>query len=172
MREGRVDPPRTGGRLGSAGRAMATIGQEMAYRCDQCGSSAIVALPLLYEQGTRSFSGRFTSGVSQSFAAKVASPPSPRSYGRAFFGWGFAILFCVFWGIAGFRGILQHPQKTESLEGAVSFLFCLGFLLFLGTLFHFRRIARYNREIYPHLHSEWVHTFMCRRCGKYFLIRS
>ena len=29
-----------------------------------------VALSLLYEQGTRSFSGRFTSGVSQSFTAK------------------------------------------------------------------------------------------------------
>ena len=34
------------------------------------------------------------------------------NYGRAFFGWGFAIFFCVFWGIAGFRGILQHPQKA------------------------------------------------------------
>jgi hypothetical protein len=81
------------------------------------------------------------------------------------------MFFCVFWGIAGFRGILQHPQKTESLEGAVLFLFCLGFLFFLGMVFHFRRIARYNREVYPHLHSDWAHTFMCRRCGKYSLIR-
>ncbi len=45
---------------------MAATGQVMAYRCEQCGSSEIVALSLLYEQGTRSFSGRFTSGVSQS----------------------------------------------------------------------------------------------------------
>ena len=57
---------------------MAATGQEMAYRCEQCGSSEIVALSQLYEQGTRSFSGRFTSGVSQSFTAKAASPPSPR----------------------------------------------------------------------------------------------
>jgi len=97
---------------------MAATGQEMAYRCEQCGSSEIFALSLLYEQGTRSFSGRFTSGVSQSFTAKTASPPFPRNYGRACFGWGFAIFFCVFWGIAGFRGMLQHPQKVGSLEGA------------------------------------------------------
>lgn len=151
---------------------MATIGQQMAYRCDQCGSPELVALSLLYEQGTRSFSGHFTSGVSQSFTAKAASPPTPRNYGRAFFGWGFAILFCVFWGVAGFRGILQHPQKTESLGGAVTFLFCIGCIFFLGMLFHFRRIARYNREVFPQLHSDWAHTFMCRRCGKYSLIRS
>ena len=62
-------------------------------------------------------------------------------------------------------------KRHGSLEGAVSFLFCLGFLFFLGMLFHFRRIARYNREVYPHLHSDWAHTFMCRRCGKYSLIR-
>jgi len=149
---------------------MAATGQVMAYQCEQCGSPEIVALSLLYEQGTRSFSGRFTSGVSQSFTAKVASPPSPRNYVRALFGWGFAMFFCVFWGIAGFRGILQHPQETESLEGAVTFLFCLGLMLFLGMLFHFRRIAHYNREVYPLLHSDWAQTFMCRRCGKYSLI--
>ena len=85
---------------------MAATGQAKAYRCEQCGSSEIVALSQLYEQGTRSFSGRFTSGVSQSFTAKVASPPSPRNYVRALFGWGFAMFFCVFGGIAGFRGIL------------------------------------------------------------------
>lgn len=150
---------------------MVTAGQQTAYRCDQCGSPEIVALSLLYEQGTRSFSGRFTSGISQSFTARGASPPSPRNYVRALLGWGFAIFFCVFWGIAGFRGILQHPRETESLEGAVTFLFCFGFMLLLGMLFHFRRIARYNREVYPYLHSNWAQTFMCRRCGKYSLIR-
>ena len=150
---------------------MATTGQQTAYRCEQCGSPEIVALSLLYEQGTRSFSGRFTSGINQSYTARGASPPSPRNHVRALFGWGFAIFFCVFWGIAGFRGILQHPRKTESLEGAVIFLFCLGLMLLLGMLFHFRRISRYNREVYPHLHSDWAHTFMCRRCGKYSLIR-
>ena len=149
---------------------MAATGQQVAYQCDQCGSFEIVALSVLYEQGTRNFSGRFTSGVSQSFSAKAASPPSPRNYGRAFFGWGFAILFCVFWGIAGLRGMLQHPQKVGSLMGAVVFLFCLGLVLFLGMLLNFRKIARYNREVYPHLHSDWAHTFMCRRCGKYSLI--
>jgi len=52
---------------------MAATGQEMAYRCEQCGSPEIVALSQLYEQGTRSFSGRFTSGVSQSYSARAAA---------------------------------------------------------------------------------------------------
>ncbi len=172
MREGSVDPPRTGGRLGSAGKAMATIGQEMAYRCDQCGSSAIVALPLLYEQGTRSFSGRFTSGVSQSFTAKAASPPKPRGYIRACLGWGFPIFFCGFWGAASLSALLRPPRATPAFEGMAVVLLLLGLLFVYGLLFNFYKIARYNREVYPHLHSEWAHTFMCRRCGKYSLIRA
>jgi predicted RNA-binding Zn-ribbon protein involved in translation (DUF1610 family) len=151
---------------------MVTAGQQMTYRCSQCGSPEIVALSLLYEQGTRSFSGRFTSGVSQSYIAKVASPPAPRSYLRAFLGWGFTIFFCVFWGSAGFRAIIQHPEKAESLGDAVTFLSFLAFMFFLGMLFNFRKIAHYNREVYPRLYSDWAQTFMCRRCGKYSLIRS
>jgi hypothetical protein len=151
---------------------MATIGQEMAYRCDQCGSSEIVALSLLYEQGTRSFSGRFTSGVSQSFTAKAASPPKPRGYLRPCLGWGFPILFCCFWGLLGLSAILQHSKAPISLEITVALLSFLGCVLILRLLFSVYKIARYNREVYPHLHSEWAHTFMCRRCGKYSLIRS
>ena len=101
---------------------MAATGQVMAYRCEQCGSPEIVTLFLLYEQGTRSFSGRFTSGVSQSFTAKAASPPSPRNYVRALFGWGFAMFFCVFWGIAGFRGILHVPPLDEVGTVLLAFL--------------------------------------------------
>ena len=39
---------------------MAATGQAMAYRCEQCGSSEIVALSQLYEQGARSFSAETT----------------------------------------------------------------------------------------------------------------
>ena len=78
---------------------MAATGQAMAYRCEQCGSPEIVALSQLYEQGTRSFSGRFTSGVSQSYTAKAASPPRPRGYLRALFGVGIPYSsFVCFWG--------------------------------------------------------------------------
>ena len=149
---------------------MAAAGQEMAYRCEQCGSSEIVALSQLYEQGTRSFSGRFTSGVSQSYTAMAASPPRPRGYLRACLGWGFSIVFCCFWGLLGLSAVLQHSKAPMSLEITVTVLLFLGCMLILRLLFSFYKIARYNREVYPLLHSEWLHTFMCRRCGKYSLI--
>jgi hypothetical protein len=149
---------------------MAATGQQLAYRCDQCGSSEIVTLSQLYEQGTRSFSGRFTSGVSQSYTAKAASPPRPRGYLRACLGWGFPIVFCCFWGLLGLSAVLQHSKAPMSLEITVTVLLFLGCMLILRLLFSFYKIARYNREVYPLLHSEWLHTFMCRRCGKYSLI--
>lgn len=151
---------------------MAATGQQIAYRCDQCGSPELVALSLLYEQGTRSFSGRFTSGVSQSFTAKAASPPRPRGYFRACLGWGFPIVFCCFWGLLGLSAILQHSKAPPSLEITVTVLLLFGCMFILRLLFSFGKIARYNREVYPGLYSDWAHTFMCRRCGKYSLIRS
>jgi hypothetical protein len=49
------------------------------------------------------------------------------------------------------------------------------FVLFIAALakllVNLGRVIRYNREVYPNLHSDWAHTFMCRRCGKYSLIR-
>ena len=146
---------------------MAATEQEMAYRCDQCGSSEIVALSLLYEQGTRSFSGRFTSGVSQSYSARAAAPPTPKRYFRPFILWGPVIIILSFWIYAGIQSILLHP-KTTALKGeTIVMLSFLCLIAFAGLLFSLGKIVRYNREVYPHLHSDWAHTFMCRRCGKY-----
>ena len=149
---------------------MAATGQEMAYRCEQCGSPEIVALSQLYEQGTRSFSGRFTSGVSQSYTAKAASPPRPRGYLRACLGWGFPIVLCCFWGLLGLSAILQHSRAPISLEITVAVLLFLGCMLILRLLFSFHKTARYNKQVYTRLYSDWEHTFKCRRCGKYSLI--
>ena len=150
---------------------MVTTGQQTAYRCDQCGSPEIVALSLLHEQGTRSFSGRFTSGVSQSYAARAAAPPTPKRYFRPFILWGPVIIILSFWVYAGMQSVLLHP-KTTALRG--EYIFALLFLCLLalsGLLFSIRKIVLYNREVYPRLYSDWAHTFMCRRCGKYSLIR-
>ncbi len=99
---------------------MATTGQQTAYWCDQCGSPEIVALSLLYEQGTRNFSGRFTSGVSQSYSAKAASPPRPRRLSSRLFGMGISYSFLCFWGLLGLSAILQHSKAPISLEITVA----------------------------------------------------
>lgn len=153
------------------GKAVATIGQQMAYRCDQCGSPELVALSLLYEQGTRSFSGRFTSGVSQSLTAKAAAPPTPKRYFRPLILWGPVAVFFAMWTYIGFHALFMHP-KALVLKEFLAVVFCLLFLAALAKLLlSLSRVSRYNREVYPQLHSDWAHTFLCRRCGEYSLIR-
>ena len=150
---------------------MAATGEQIAYRCDQCGSPELVALSLLYEQGTRSFSGRFNSGVSQSFTAKAAAPPTPKRYFRPFVLWGPVVVFFAIWTYVGFSALFMHP-KSMALKEFLAVAFPILFLTaFAKLLLSLGRIARYNREVYPGLHSDWTHTFMCRRCGKYSLIR-
>jgi predicted RNA-binding Zn-ribbon protein involved in translation (DUF1610 family) len=151
---------------------MVTAQQQTAYRCSQCGSPEIVALSLLYEQGTRSFSGRFTFGVSQSIAAKAAAPPAPKHYFHPFVLWGPVIIILSFWIYAGFRSVLLHPGTTALKGEMIIVLLLLSLIVLAGLLFSLRKIARYNREVYPRLYSDWAQTFMCRRCGKYSLIRS
>ena len=117
---------------------MAATGQEMAYRCEQCGSPEIVALSQLYEQGTRSFSGRFTSGVSQSYTAKAASPPRPRSYLRALFGWGFPIVLLCLLGYPRIQCAIAAPQERPMpLKVTVAVLLLFGLYACLGVAFQF-----------------------------------
>ena len=151
---------------------MATLLQQSPYQCDQCGTPDIVAVSLVYQQGTRTHSGMFHPGSSQSCSAQVAAPPQPRGFARPLVLWGFAIYFSCFWAYAGFSALHRHPKNPASFEYPIA---CLLFLATacLGTLIlKFRRISRYNREVYPKLRSHWEHTYMCRRCGSRTFISS
>ncbi len=149
---------------------MASVSQPKPYQCDQCGTTNIVAAPVLYQQGTHTYSTRFHSGTTQSFSAQAAAPPDPRGYGRPFLFWGVPICFMFFWGFAGLGRILDHPQSAAALGNAVGILLFLGVVLLGGMLLSFRRVARYNREVYPRLYWNWEHTYICRRCGRFRLI--
>ena len=76
----------------------------------------------------------------------------------------------------GLRRSLWHSQSSLNLryhwETRSLFLLLLGVAFFGGMLLSFRRIAHYNREVYPRLHWNWEHTYICRRCGKFRLIPS
>ena len=92
---------------------MASVSQLNPYQCDQCGTTNIVAAPVLYQQGTRAYSGTFNSGTSQSYSAQAAAPPRPRGYGRPFF-FGDPLFFIFFCGpSSGFGSILEHPKTTR-----------------------------------------------------------
>jgi hypothetical protein len=151
---------------------MASVLQPNPYQCDQCRTANIVAAPVLYQQGTRTYSGMFNSGISQSQAAQAVAPPSPRGYARPFLLWAVPICFTFFWGFAGFGRILGHPKSATTIGNAVGIFLVLGVAFIGGMLVNFRRIARYNREVYPKLHWNWEHTYICRRCGKFRLIPS
>ncbi len=155
-------------RLGTT--KMASVSQPNPYQCDQCGTTNIVAAPVLYQQGTHTYSTRFHSGTTQSFSAQAAAPPDPRGYGRPLLFWGVPICFMFFWGFAGLGRILDHPQSAAALGNAVGILLFLGVVLLGGMLLSFRRVARYNREVYPRLYWNWEHTYICRRCGRFRLI--
>ena len=149
---------------------MASVSQLNPYHCDQCGTANIVAAPVLYQQGTHTYSTRFHSGTTQSFSAQAAAPPDPRGYGRPLLLWGIPICFTFFWGFVGLVGILNHSKPASTLGNTVSILLLLGAACIGGMLLSFRKIARYNREVYPRLHWNWEHTYVCRRCGNSQLI--
>ena len=148
------------------------VEQQTPYQCDRCGAMNVVAAPVVYQQGTHSYSNRFGSGTTQSFSARVVAPPSPRRYVRPLFLWGFGIAFSIFWGSAAIRIVARDSHSAVDVTGPMLFLACLGLICCFGLLFSIRRIARYNREIYPHLHWNWEHTYICRRCGNSQLIPS
>ena len=149
---------------------MGTALQQTPFQCDQCGARNIVAAPVVYQQGTHTYSSRFNFGTSQTFAAQVAAPPNPRGYRRPSLIWGLPACFTLFWGLAGLGRTLNHPQSAANLGGAVAIFLLLGCIFLGGLLLSFHRVARYNREVYPQLLWNWEHTYICRRCGKFQLI--
>jgi hypothetical protein len=144
---------------------MEAVKQNNSYQCDRCGSTNVVAAPLIYEQGTRTYSGTFNSGISKSQAAVGAAPPDIRNYRRPLLMWGTPVCFCLFWGFAGVGRLLEHSQSSSALQTVVTLLFLAGVVCLGGMLLSFWRVARYNREVYPQLRWQWEHTFVCRRCG-------
>jgi hypothetical protein len=149
---------------------MATSAQQDVYQCDQCGTPEIVAVPILYQQGTRTFSGLFNHGVSQSFWAQVVAPPKPRSYAGRLLTWGFPVALFTIATYFDLRAFLQRSTiSAQETEIAIVFLFlCLASIWGMGR--SVLKVSRYNREVYPKRQSDWAHTFMCRRCGKLFMI--
>ncbi len=149
---------------------MASVLQQNSYQCDQCGTANIVAAPLLYEQGTRTYTGPFHSGVSQSYSAQAVAPPNPRGYIRPFLLWGFWILLFTILLLVGFSLIFKHPTAAIFENTALFALLDVAFIA--GLVFNLRRIARYNREVYSRLYWNWEHTYICRRCGRSLIIPS
>jgi hypothetical protein len=145
---------------------MATVLQGISYQCDQCGAADVVAVPLVYQQGTRAYSGILHWGVSQTHSAQAATPPRPRRYSGPLILWSFPILIFFAWVYAGFSAIHEHPKTAAITGSAIDLFLLLGFVCLGGLILNLRKIARYNREVYPQLYWEWEHTYLCRRCGR------
>ncbi len=149
---------------------MATSVQQHLYQCDQCGAPEIVAAPILYQQGTRTFSGIFNHGISQSVSAQALAPPRPRGYARKLLPFALMVTLFAIGACFDLDAFVQRATlSVTEIEVAMIFLSLLGASIWLAV-HSFRKISRYNREVYPKLQSEWTHTYMCQRCGKLSLI--
>jgi hypothetical protein len=59
---------------------MASISQLNPYHCDQCGTANIVAAPVLYQQGTRTYSSTlFTAGAAGRSFLSTDDPGRPNA---------------------------------------------------------------------------------------------
>jgi hypothetical protein len=151
---------------------MASVSQFTPYHCDQCGATNVVAAPVVYQEGTRTYSGTFYSGTTQSYSAQAVAPPKARGYMRPFLLWGPPIVILSVWTVLGASSILEHPTTSALHPMSVAVFLILGLASGLGLYFSLRRISTYNREVFPRLRWDWEHTYVCRRCGKLRLIPS
>ena len=152
------------------GQKMATLAAQQAYQCAECGNPDIVAVPMIYQQGTRTFSGIFNRGVSQSVAAQQMAPPRPRTYFRVVAVWGALVLLSLLWTVTSVAA-LTRPQKTSMALFEVTILSSALLLVTAVGLFRSAyAVYRYNRETYRRLLAGWSHSFMCKRCGKLSLV--
>jgi hypothetical protein len=150
---------------------MSSPKREVSYQCDRCGSPNNVALSLLHQRGTRSFTaGSGWPGSSQSYSAQAAAPPTPRRYADRIVPYGFLFFFLSFltWGCYGAL-VKSHDQV---LYYPIGFLLFLGAICLAALIRSCVKIADFNRDVFPRLHSHWAHTYACRRCGKLICILS
>lgn len=143
-----------------------------SYRCEHCSATNVVAAPVLYRDGTREYSGTFYSGVTQTYSARAVAPPVRRGYLRPFAIWGALILLWSWWTLIGFASIFRY-HKTSIFRFDLAGAFVLADLVCLAGLFiNLRKVARFNRLVFPQLHWNWEHTFICRHCGRSWVIAS
>ena len=148
---------------------MATLPQQSLFQCDRCGTRDITAAPVLFQQGTRTYSGMFRSGTSQTHSAQLAAPPRRKSNTGPLLRWAFPLCFCFFWGISVLSTMFQR-QATAKTVIADMLLLLIGAVCLGGLMRSLRRIARYNREVVPKLLWNWEHTYICQKCGSSRLI--
>ena len=151
---------------------MSVAKQQHSYQCDQCGSPNIVALPVLHEQGTRTYSSPTNWGSSQSYSAQGAAPPRRKGYGGPFLLWGFLLAFFLFWFWACYSAMLKYPKTASSMEYPFGLLGLMVLGCIIGLVLSSRKVSRYNQAVFPTLYSTWARTYMCRRCGKLLHIPS
>jgi len=151
---------------------MASVSQLNPYQCDQCGTANVVAAPVLYQQGTHTYSNRFSRTTSQSVSAQAAAPPCPRGYLRPVIVWGPIVLFFSLWTFIGLGSVVEvHGISAFKVYLALIILvLCIASVA--GLINSLRKVGRYNREVFPRLLWDWEHTYICRRCGKSQLIPS
>ncbi len=147
----------------------------MAIKCPDCGSETCQSFRVITEEGTQFFNGRGRSagvgisgnggfgvgvgktrmkGVQQTSLAKKTAPPAQRDTGEAI-AWAL-LVFVVSVGI------------SVGTKNAV----VLGIGLFICTLIglNIYQTEKYNKTTWVKIYEKWEQSYLCRTCGKSFVI--
>ena len=155
---------------------MAVAKQQHSYQCDQCGSPNIVALSVLHEQGTRTYSSPTNWGSSQSYSAQGAAPPRRKGYGGPLLLWGFLLSFFLFWSWACYSAMFsKYPKTASSMEYPLGLLGLMVLGCVIGLVLTSRKVSRYNQAVFPDALlnvGAHIHVPPLRKAASYsFIIR-
>jgi hypothetical protein len=76
------------------------------------------------------------------------------------------------WTLIGFRSVLEFHKIAAFKANAAAVFLLLDLACIVGLIVNLRKVAHYNRNVFPRLRWNWEHTYVCRRCGRTLLIPS
>ena len=129
------------------------------FKCPKCGSENIQKCELIYMNGTVSHSstttfGKYestTEGQASTDLAQAVAPPAKES---------------TSWIATVFFAFLAFLFFSDSF---IAGLVLGGIALLLGKAS--ADAEQYNTNVYPKEYQQWLHSYICYRCGNRFLIK-
>jgi ribosomal protein S27AE len=126
--------------------------------CPKCGSSDGRRLSLIYEAAVSPPDGALSEQASAHGAgarrvptpphlSKQAAPPSRKHDAL----WSVAALAAMIISV----GTAQNPDARTAIASAIV----------AGAIYFAIRSRRFNRDVFPRLHTQWERSVMCPRCG-------
>jgi hypothetical protein len=159
------------GWLGLTENTTAQVSRSSINRCPRCQSMNIKSLEVIHHQGISVVERRLGKAETrQSGLSLRAAPPKKKGSGSALV-WFCGVFFLGF-PVVGAIGKVVVPALESipligGLLGGIATFVCLA-VLFLGLVYPYYRVWKFNKTQHPRLMEEWRRTFMCEQCAHTF----